>query len=42
MMTSSNGDISALLAIRAGKFTGLRRFDDFFDLRLNKRLTKQW
>ena len=44
MMTSSNGNI-------CGEFTGLRRiprkkasnteFDIFFDLRLNKRLSKQ-
>ena len=43
---------SALLAIRAGNspFTGefraqmpvTRRFDAFFDLRQNKRLSKQW
>ena len=51
MMTSSNGNISALLAICAGNspVTGefssqrpvTRSFDVFFDLRLNKRLSKQ-
>ena len=51
MMTSSNGDISALLALCAGNspVTGefpsqrpvTRSFDVFFDLRLNKRLIKQ-
>ena len=51
MMTSSNGNISALLAIYAGNspVTGefhsqgpvTRSFDDFFDLGLNKRLSKQ-
>ena len=52
MMTSSNGDISALLAICAGNSPVpdefptqrpvTRSFDVFFDLRLNKRLSKQW
>ena len=51
MMTSSNGTFSTLLAICAGnspvsgEFTTQRpvtRFDVFFDLRLNKRLSKQW
>ena len=52
MMTSSNGNISVLLAICAGNspFTGelpaqrpvTRSFDVFFDLRLNKRLSKKW
>ena len=52
MMTSLNGNISALLAICAGNspVTGefpaqrpvTRSFDIFFDLRLNKRLSKQW
>ena len=50
MMTSSNGDIFALLAICAGNspVPGEFRtkavtwsFDAFFDLRLNKRLSKQ-
>ena len=51
MMTSSNGNISLLLAICAGNspVTGefptrrpvTRSFDVFFDLRLNKRLIKQ-
>ena len=51
MMTSSNGNISALLALCAGNspVTGefptqrpvTRSFDVFFDLRLNKRLSKQ-
>ena len=51
MMTSSNGNFSALLAICAGNspVTGefpsqipvTRSFDVFFDLLLNKRLSKQ-
>ena len=51
MMTSSNGNISALLAICAGnslvpgEFPAQRpvagSFDVFFDLRLDKRLNKQ-
>ena len=51
MMTSSNGNISALLAICAGNsaVTGefpaqkpvTRSFGVFLDLRLNKRLSKQ-
>ena len=51
MMTSSNGNISTLLAIRAGNspVTGefpaqrpvTRSFDIFFNLRLNERLSKQ-
>ena len=51
VMTSSNGNISALLAICAGNFTGHRwiprtkasdaSFYVFFDLRLNRRLSKQ-
>ena len=51
MMTSSNGPFSALLAMCAGNtpVTGefptqrpaTRSFDVFFDLRLNKRLSKQ-
>ena len=51
MMTSSSGDISALLALCAGNspVTGefpaqrpvTRSFDIFFGLRLNKRLSKQ-
>ena len=51
MMTSSNGNFSALLAFSEGKplVTGgfpsqrpvNRNFDAFFDLRLNKRLSKQ-
>ena len=51
MMTSSKGNISALLAICAGnspvpgEFHAqrpvIRSFDVFFDLRLNKRLSKQ-
>ena len=51
MMTSSNGNISALLAICAGNSPVpgefptqrpvTRSFDVFFDLRLNKRLSKQ-
>ena len=51
MMTSSNGNISALLALCAGnspvtgEFPSPRpvtgSFDIFFDLRLNKRLRKQ-
>ena len=52
MMTSSNGNISELLAIWAenspvpGEFPtqrpATRSFDVFFDLRLNKRLSEQW
>ena len=52
MMTSWNGSFSALLAICAGnspvpgEFPAqrpvTRSFDVFFDLRLNKRLSKQW
>ena len=52
MMTSPNGKFSALLAICAwhSPFTGefpaqrpvTRSFDVFFDLLLNKRLSKQW
>ena len=52
MTTSSNGNISALLAICAGNspVTGefpaqrpvTRSFDVFFDLRQNKCLSKQW
>ena len=54
MMTSSNGNISALLAIwpfvrgihRSGEFPTqrpvTRSCDVFFDLRPNKRLSKQW
>ena len=52
MMTSSNGIISTLQAICVGnspvtwQFPAqrpvTRRFDVFFDLRLNKRLSKQW
>ena len=51
MMTSSNGTFSALLALCAGSsaVTGefpaqrpvTRSFNVFFDLRLNKRLSKQ-
>ena len=51
MMTSSNGTFSALLVICAGNSPasgefpvqrpGTRSFDVFFDLRLNKRLSKQ-
>ena len=51
MMTSSNGSISALLALCAGNSPVpgeypaqrpvTRSFDVFFDLRLNKRLSKQ-
>ena len=50
-MTSSNGNVSALLSISAGNspVTGefptqrpvTRNFDVFFDLRLNKRFSKQ-
>ena len=52
MMTSSNGTFSALLALCAGNspVTGefssqrpvTRSFGVFFDLDLNKRLSKQW
>ena len=52
MITSSNGNVFALLAICArnssvpGEFPTqrpvTRNFDVSFDLRLNKRLSKQW
>ena len=51
-MTSSNGNISRVTGHLYGEFTGpgefpaqrpvTRGFDVFFDLRLNKRLSKQW
>ena len=51
MMTSSNGNNSALLALCAGNSTVtgefptpkpvMRSFDVFFDLSVNKRLSKQ-
>ena len=51
MMTSSNGNILRVTGHLCGEFTGprwipaqrpvTRRFDIFFDLRLNKRLSKQ-
>ena len=51
MMTSSNGNIFRVTGHLCGEFTGprwiptqrpvTRRFDVFFDLRLNKRLSKQ-
>ena len=47
MMTSSNGNIFRVTGHLCGEFTGLRHrpvtrsFDIFFDLRLNKRLSKQ-
>ena len=52
MMTSSNRNIFCVTGLCAGNspVTGefpaqrpvTRRFDVFFDLRLNKRLSKQW
>ena len=52
MMTSSNGNIFRVTGPLCGKFTGpgefptqrpvTRSFDVFFDLRPNKRLSKQW
>ena len=52
MMTSSNGIIFRVTGHLCGEFTGqrliptqmpvTRSFDVFFDLRLNKRLRKQW
>ena len=52
MMTSSNGNIFRVTGPLCGEFTGLgefptqrpvtRSFDVFFDLRLNKWLSKQW
>ena len=52
MMTSSNGNIFRVTGHLCGEFTGpgefpaqrpvMRSFDVFFDLRLNKRLSKQW
>ena len=51
MMTSSNGNIFRVTGPLCGEFTGpgefptqrpvTRSFDVFFDLRLNKRLSKQ-
>ena len=43
MMTSSNGNIFRVTGHLCGEFTGpvTRSFDVFFDLRLNKRLSKQ-
>ena len=51
MMTSSNGNIFYVTGLLCGEFTGpgefptqrpvARSFDVFFDLRLNKRLSKQ-
>ena len=51
MMTSSNGNIFRVTGILCGEFTGpgefpaqrpvTRSFDAYFDLRLNKRLSKQ-
>ena len=52
MMTSSNGNIFRVTGPLCGEFTGpgefptqrpvTRSFDVFFDLRLNKLLSKQW
>ena len=52
MMTSSNGNIFCVTGPLCGEFTGhrwipghrpvTRSFDVFFDLCLNKRLSKQW
>ena len=52
MMTSPNGNIFRVTGHLYGEFTGprwiptqrpvTRSFDVFFDLRLNKRLSKQW
>ena len=46
MMTSSNGNIFRVTGHLCGEFTGYRpvtrSFDVFFDLHLNKRLSKQW
>ena len=52
MMTSSNGNIFRVTGPLCGEFTGpgefptqrpvTRSFDVFFDLRPNKRLSKQW
>ena len=52
MMTSSNGNIFRITGHLCGEFAGLRwfpaqrpvtrSFDIFFDLRLNKRLSKLW
>ena len=45
MMTSSNGNIFRVTGPLCGEFTAqrpvMRSFDVFFDLRLNKRLSKQ-
>ena len=52
MVTSSNGNIFRVTGHLSGEFTGHRliprtkasdaEFGDFFDLRMNKRLSKQW
>ena len=46
MMTSSNGNIFRVTGHLCGEFPAqrpvTRSFDVFFDLRLNKRLSKQW
>ena len=49
IMTSSDGNISRITGHLCGEFAGHRwiphtktSFDIFFDLRLNKRLSKQW
>ena len=41
MMTSSNGNIFRVIGHLCGEFIGHRCFDVFFDLHLNKRLSKQ-
>ena len=41
MMTSSNGNIFRDTGPLCGEFTGHRSFDVFFDLHLNRRLSKQ-
>ena len=47
MMTSSNGNISRVIGSLCGEFIGHRQrpvtrgFDAFFDLRLNKWMSKQ-
>ena len=40
-MTTSNGNIFCVTGLSRGEFTGHQSFDVFFDLRLNKRLSKQ-
>ena len=42
MMTSPSENIFPVTGLLCGEFTGPRSFDVFFDLGLNKQLSKQW